>query len=177
MQARNHVPFAMSAWWAYCLITGQPIAVHGTMAAAIGGLLPDLDHPNSILGRKLPFISQPLAAMFGHRGMTHSLLAMVLMVGILLFVTTLYPLAGLAGIIAPLAVGYLSHLLGDSMTPSGIPLFWPHRKTYSFNLFKTWSWQETAFVGTLTIALVVLGGVAEMVIQDFLNRFHHLASL
>lgn len=38
-------------------------------------LLPDLDHPNSLLGRCLPWSSGPLFRLFGHRGFTHSLLA------------------------------------------------------------------------------------------------------
>ena len=50
--ARSHVSFAMTWWWLYCLGTGQAVVGLGTLFAGIGGLLPDLDHPKSVLGRK-----------------------------------------------------------------------------------------------------------------------------
>ncbi len=42
-------------------------------AVAFGALLPDIDEPNSTLGRKTLGISNALRALFGHRGFTHSL--------------------------------------------------------------------------------------------------------
>jgi inner membrane protein len=53
---------------------------------------------------------------------------------------------------APLLVGYLSHLAADACTPSGVPLLWPKRKTYSLNLFPTGSLAEYGFVGVLAVA-------------------------
>ncbi|MEO1743214.1 MAG: metal-dependent hydrolase, partial [Cyanobacteria bacterium J06629_9] len=160
----------MTCWWLFAIATGRPIEVVGTMTAAVGGMMPDLDHPESALGRRLLLISVPLSAIFGHRGMTHSLLAVIALVGLLVAVTTIPAYHALGQLITPLIVGYLSHILGDALTPSGVPLFWPRKRTYSANLFKTWSWQETAFVGVLTIGTVVLGGVAETVWLDFLSR-------
>ena len=167
--ARNHIPFAMASWWLFAIATDQPIEAHGTMAAAMGGLLPDLDHPQSALGRRIPFISLPLSAVFGHRGMTHSLLAVVVLLLALIIVTTIPSYAMLSGLAAPLCIGYLSHLLGDSLTPSGIPIFWPRKRTYSFRLFKTWSWQETLFTALFTFAVVGFGGVAQSLYADL----HH----
>ena len=170
MQARNHVPFAMACFWAFSISTGRPIDAFGTMAAAIGGLLPDLDHPQSVLGRRLPMISVPLARLFGHRGMTHSLFAVVILLAALVAVTTMYSWGGVAWLVPPLIIGYLSHILGDSMTPSGIPLFWPHKRTYSFNLFKTFSWQETVSVGAFTFLVVRAGDVTVHVWRQFIVR-------
>lgn len=161
MMARNHIPFAMSCWWLYAIATSQPIEAHSTMAAAIAGLLPDLDHPESALGRRIPFISLPLSAIFGHRGMTHSLLAVVGLLLLLVAVTTIPAYLSFAGLSTPLCIGYLSHIVGDSMTPSGVPLFWPYKRTYSFRLFKTWSWQETLFTAIFTFAVVGFGGVTQ----------------
>lgn len=140
------------------------------MAAAVGGLLPDLDHPKSALGRRLRLISLPLSAVVGHRGITHSLLAVSALLGLLIYATSAPFLGRWDGLISPLIIGYLSHILGDSMTPSGVPLLWPHKRRFSFNLFKTWSWQETAFVGLLTFAMLIFGGVAVTVWEDFLAR-------
>jgi len=173
MMARNHIPFAMSCWWLYAIATKQPMEAPTTMTAAIGGLLPDLDHPESALGRRIPLISVPLSALVGHRGMTHSLLAVVLLLGVLITMTTFSMTEHaptVQALIPPLIVGYLSHILGDSMTPSGVPLFWPRKRTYSFRLFKTWSWQETVFTGVFTFAVVLLGGVAQAVFADLLQQ-------
>ncbi len=167
MQARNHVPFAMSCFWLFAIATGRPIDVFGTMAAAIGGLLPDLDHPESVLGRRLPLLSVPLANTFGHRGMTHSLGAVLVMLAVLIGITTAYHWNTVAWLVPPLIVGYLSHILGDAMTPSGVPLFWPRKRTYSFNLFKTFSWQETVSVGVFTFFVVIAGNVTGRILEQF----------
>ena len=171
MQARNHVPFAMSCFWLFAIATGRPIDAFGTMAAAIGGLLPDLDHPESVLGRRLPLISVPLARTFGHRGMTHSLGAVMVMLTVLVSMTTAYHWSTVAWLIPPLIVGYLSHILGDAMTPSGIPLFWPRKRTYSFNLFKTFSWQETVSVAAFTFLVVLTGDITGRIWEHFQNQF------
>lgn len=159
----------MSCWWLYAIATDQPIEVHGTLAAAVGGLLPDLDHPESALGRRLRLISVPLSALVGHRGVTHSLLAIVVLLGCLIVVTTQPVYSPLAWSVAPLCVGYLSHLVGDALTPSGVPLLWPNKRRFSLNLFKTWSWQETAFVGVLTMLMLTVGGAAMAMLEELLS--------
>jgi len=66
-----------------------------------GGLLPDIDHPRSILGRFNPLARWGLTT---HRGFTHTLTALLLfstpflVVGILTF-----------------SAGYLSHIVADWM--------------------------------------------------------------
>lgn len=47
------------------------------LGGLIGSLLPDIDHPRSWIGRRILFISLPLSALVGHRGVTHSLLAIL----------------------------------------------------------------------------------------------------
>lgn len=79
--------------------------------ALIGSLLPDIDEPNSSIGKKTRGISDFINLMFGHRGITHSLL----------FVTTLYLLAFLSpSFLSPLfvglALGSLAHIIGDMST-------------------------------------------------------------
>ncbi len=92
-------------------------------AALASALLPDLDHPKSVLGQRLPWISKPLSRLFGHRGFTHSLLAVAAAVWGLN--QSLPPGTLPVGVKDALIVGYLSHLLGDWLTPAGIPLFGP----------------------------------------------------
>ena len=181
----------MSCWWLIEIALGKPINVFGTMAAAIGGLLPDLDHPESVLGRRLSFVSQPLARACGHRGFTHSLLGLLGLLAIVVLVSGLFaaiatsetnlasrvasePFAALYGpifwLLLPLIVGYLSHLLGDALTPSGVPLFWPYQQNYSLNWFKAFSWQETACVAAFTFAVVLLGNVHGQVWHNFRDQ-------
>ena len=71
-----------------------------------------------------------MAAIFGHRGITHSLIAVAVM-----SFAAWYSLHGLdwhPGYSVPftlgLSAGYLSHLAGDWMTNTGVPLLWPNRK-------------------------------------------------
>ena len=153
--ARSHLPFAMCCWWLYARVMGYPITGYGSLIAALGGLLPDIDHPESVIGRRVRVLSLPISTVFGHRGITHSLLATGAMVGVLWWITHNPAYEPYRWMIAPLCIGYLSHLLGDSMTPSGVPLFYPKKKTYSFNLFKTRSTVEFVVVSVLTLALLV----------------------
>lgn len=159
MMARSHFPFAMCCWWLYARANGLPITGHSSLIAAVGGLLPDIDHPESVIGRRVKILSHPLSAIFGHRGMTHSLLAVIGIGAVLVFMTSHSQYSQFNWMIAPLCIGYLSHILGDALTPSGVPLFYPKKKTYSLNLFKTRSTAEFITVCTLTLLLFSVGGV------------------
>ena len=169
MQARNHIPFAMSCWWLYCLATGKPIEVVGTMAAGFGGLMPDIDHPHSALGRRIPFISIPLSHLVGHRGVTHSLLAVIAIL-VLLPVAAFTMDTRITMMVAPMCIGYLSHIAGDALTPSGVPLLWPRRKRYTLNLFKTTSLLETVFIGVFTVSVVVLGDIIPSALTNIISQ-------
>lgn len=46
----------------------------GSFVGAISALVPDVDEPNSTLGRKVPIISTLINLLLGHRGLTHTLL-------------------------------------------------------------------------------------------------------
>ena len=126
------------------------------LGGLFGSLLPDLDHPKSWLGRRIPFISIPLSALVGHRGVTHSLFAIV--------ATLVGAYAGIAkwgGASAPLllgvSIGYASHLLGDWASNSGIPLMWPKKRRYKSPIpFFTGSWEEKVLAYAMWIASFIL---------------------
>ena len=168
MMARSHLSFATASWWLYCLMMGYPITGFHTLAAALGGLMPDLDHPQSTLGRRIPVISYPLSHLFGHRGFTHSLLMVVLLLVVLASMTASPTYEGLRWMVMPLIVGYLSHILGDALTPPGVPLFYPKKKTYSLKLFTTRSPLETITVGAVTLAVFFSGGIY----ADLMSQLH-----
>jgi inner membrane protein len=111
----------------------------------IGSILPDVDEPNSYIGQKLIFVSEPLKFFgIGHRTYTHSLI---------------FPLIiALLGILNPLfffiAFGAFMHIMEDFITNSGVPLFYPFsEKKFGIRLFDTGSFLEFLFV-----FLMFLGG-------------------
>lgn len=141
MMAGSHVVVGVAAWvWAAPHLGLPPLDVV-PLAMAIGGsLLPDIDHPQSWVGRRLRMISRPIAATMGHRGFTHSILA-VIACGLAL------RWQGLSrGIVAPVVVGYLSHLGADFFTSSGLRLAWPLQRRYALPLCKTGSVAESVIV-------------------------------
>ncbi|HME87277.1 MAG TPA: metal-dependent hydrolase [Candidatus Nanoarchaeia archaeon] len=74
-----------------------------------GGLLPDIDHPKSKIGKYTP-----IAFLFEHRGFFHSFLVIPVIVVLLYFVFDLPSFA------VPIAIGYISHLTSDAVTKEGI---------------------------------------------------------
>jgi len=90
------------------------------IAVAAGSLLPDICHPSSKMGRKLPGVSHLINLIFGHRTFTHSLLFLILVSGLL------YYFAGYA-ITAGMLIGMASHVLLDACTNSGVALFFPFK--------------------------------------------------
>lgn len=150
MMAVSHVAVGAALWAVTAKVGGvNPADPQALTAAALGALLPDIDHPGSWAGRKLRFISIPLSMVVGHRGVTHSALAVIGCLAVLIAM-------GLGWTAAPIAVGYLSHLAADALTPSGVPLLWPNRQRFSLNLCKTGSVVEILLVA----ALVAAGGWA-----------------
>ncbi|MCR6629565.1 MAG: metal-dependent hydrolase [Magnetospirillum sp.] len=150
MMAGSHVVMGAALWAVTAKLGGGPAGdPQALAAAALGSLLPDIDHPQSWAGRKLRPISVPLSLLVGHRGITHSALAVLACLGALMVM-------GTGWMAAPVVVGYLSHLAADALTPSGVPLLWPSRRRFTLNLCETGSFIEMGLVA----AVAVLGGWA-----------------
>lgn len=115
---------ASADWW------------HIIPAVLLTCLLPDIDHPKSLLGQRLKWLSQPIARAFGHRGFTHSLLAVAGGVALLqmkLPAGWIIPADAFQGMV----LGYLSHIVADMLTPAGVPLLWPCRWRFRLPLLNS----------------------------------------
>lgn len=117
----------------------------GLAISTVCGLLPDIDEDGSIVSRTLGPVGWVLSkavgfAAGGHRGATHTLPAVALVAAAVWFATRDVNLTAAAG------WGYLSHLIGDTLTPMGVPWLWPVQRLgsrLSVGLFTTGTAVET----------------------------------
>ncbi len=141
MTGEGHLIFSVA-----CVIFARkleltPELAHGDWwhiipGALLTSLLPDIDHPGSIIGQKLKWFSVPVARTFGHRGFTHSLLAVTAVVALIqLKISHEWFIP--ADVFHAMITGYISHLIADMLTPSGIPLLWPCRWRFRLPLLNS----------------------------------------
>lgn len=154
MMASTHAALGVVTYAGITVIAGGNPIPATLGAAAVGAWLPDVDTPQSKAG----FCLYPLAAFlerrYGHRTVTHS------WVGVAVFALLCLPLLffpALKVLYWPFLIGYMSHLLGDAATKSGVPLAWPSRARFVFPgneayRLKTGSMAE---LGVLAVLLVV----------------------
>jgi membrane-bound metal-dependent hydrolase YbcI (DUF457 family) len=120
-------------------------SLHWTIlvAATLGAVIPDIDHPRSLIGRLFFFVSKPINDRVGHRGFTHSLLGWL--AATFLFATFVFVARWIANEtihttfmdttlteltnrwIGAFSIGYFSHLFLDMFNPRGVQLFWPDK--------------------------------------------------
>ncbi|EMS35964.1 hypothetical protein G653_03947 [Candidatus Liberibacter americanus PW_SP] len=93
--------------------------------------LPDIDHPKSFISRRFKISSFITSHILTHRGFTHSILSVVLFS---LLINNCLKEASIInkGLHDSMIIGYISHLIADMFTKSGIQLFWPYRMRFSF---------------------------------------------
>lgn len=111
------------------LVSGALNAPSSQMILMLGGgilgsMMLDIDHSQSAFGKRVPPLLIPIATVFGHRGISHSLLAVAGMSWLIWW--SLHHLHWHQGyavpVVAGVATGYLSHLAGGWLTNSGVPL-------------------------------------------------------
>lgn len=154
MMGRTHAASGAAVWLVGCAAAsglGVDVdvlpAAAGAVACAVGALVPDIDHPRSLISRSLGPITAGIAHLVadlaaavhagtatrrdkpcrnGHRAVTHTLLFAILAGAVASAVLAVVaPAWWWLGI--PLAAGCLTHDLGDACTPSGCPILWPVR--------------------------------------------------
>jgi membrane-bound metal-dependent hydrolase YbcI (DUF457 family) len=174
MMATTHAAIGVVSFAGVAAMAGVPPAPAALAASAVGAWLPDVDTPTSKAGFCVYPLAQWLERCFGHRTITHSA------VGVLVFAALCAPLLmwpHFRPYFWPLLVGYVSHLLADAATKSGVPLAWPNRARYVFPgneqlRVKTGSMAE---IGVLVVTLGV--GLLLVPLQNLgARRLLHLAT-
>lgn len=105
------------------LATGDPFMGAGIGAAA--ALLPDIDHPGSVVGRKVPILPVVISALAGHRGITHTVWFCASVAALAGFLAAPAGTVTAVSIACCALVGGLSHLALDGLTLSGVTPFAP----------------------------------------------------
>ena len=114
-----------------CPTISYSIIAVSILASEAGALIPDIDEPNSFVGKKVRFLSKGLKVVFGHRGIIHTPIFLgILLVGFYFLYSHIPISFQQYSILACInfAVGYISHLFLDMLTPAGIMVFYPFSK-------------------------------------------------
>lgn len=109
----------------------------------IASALPDIDSYKSKLGKKIKPVSFLINILLGHRGIFHSPFLPILVSLLIMLIN--YEIA------AAFFIGYISHLVLDSLTPKGIMIFYPFSKKRTKGLIRTGSLWENIFFFILII--------------------------
>ena len=140
MLAPTHSVFGIFLTLIILAVFGVQWSLHWTilLVAILGAIMPDIDHPKSVIGKMFYFISAPIERRYGHRTITHSFIGWAISSAIF-SVLVLFG-AWIFGIVCNLEIGiwdlaprwiaafsisYFSHLLLDMLNPRGSQMFWP----------------------------------------------------
>ena len=96
------------------------------VACLFASVLPDIDHPSTLLGKLFKGLSKYINDNYGHRTATHSLLFLIVVVIVSCFVESIF----LSDFDFSLVIGLalFSHLLFDMMTLQGVEFLYPFQK-------------------------------------------------
>ncbi|WP_368502668.1 metal-dependent hydrolase (plasmid) [Alkalihalophilus sp. As8PL] len=124
----------------------------------IGSIFLDIDEPGSKIGRMIPVIPHLFKLLFGHRTISHTLLFIVVLTGVCYGGLNTLGVADSLLYSIGLGIGMLSHAIGDSMTPHGVPLLWPFipQKIRTPITFRTGSYKERLVASVLALVNVGL---------------------
>lgn len=167
MMGKTHKSFATAialplmnyiGYFNFSLSNGLMILT-GLILVRVGAILPDIDHPKSTIGRFFPTTSAYIKKTFGHRSITHSFIGIII-VTVLLYTPLMY-----LGVSTQygywVVLGYISHLISDSLTPTGVKWFYPSKEKTALGWITTGSKKEEVFA--LFTGLVTLWQVLEYI--------------
>jgi inner membrane protein len=119
----------------------------------VGSLLPDIDHPHSLISQKIPLVGKTISKLTTHRGLFHSIVGVGMMF-VLWSCLSVIVADGLTSvgiqqadnatryIASGLMAGYILHIIADMLTISGVKLFYPLKGNIKIPLFETGGTRE-----------------------------------
>lgn len=124
MTASTHYAFS------YLLCAAAGLEPQTGLIASLFALLPDIDHPESTIGRLFSPVSKSIQRKYGHRTVTHSVFAVMIVAVILLPLLMIPTLLGWGsplwqGLYAAALLAFSSHIFIDLFNKSGVRLFAP----------------------------------------------------
>ncbi len=162
MNGRTHLMLGLAVALPIAAITPPDTALRALviLTGGVGGLIADVDHPKSIISGYLPGVGGAVQLVASHRGPTHTIMFIALLLGLLSVI------GAPQWIIAAAAGGLVSHLLADMLTVAGVPLFMPlSRRSFRlapYVVLKATSWllESVATVGAMAvIGLTIYRGI------------------
>jgi inner membrane protein len=165
MTAPTHIVAGISAMsFVAILVPAYKLSLTHIIVGSIAAMLPDVDNPQSFIGRLLFFISHPIDRKYGHRTITHSLLATFIVGGVTYL--SLYivsrSLTQYAALTATVVIAYFSHIFFDGTTKQGVQIYYPSQLWGVFPARASWRIRTGSkpeiifFVAFLTSALIFL---------------------
>ena len=125
----------------------------------IGSLLPDIDHPHSLISQFIPIVGGVMSRLTKHRGLFHSIVGVVLVYAVLVLVSQYVNRATHSQLqyffVAGALIGYVLHIIGDVLTVSGVQLFYPLRYRVRIPVIRTNGYRELILQVSLLVVIAV----------------------
>ncbi len=166
MVARTHSLFAFTCMVGVATYFGTTDIATSTIVACmffntIGALLPDIDQASNRLWDLLPAgesIGKALGVFMKHRGISHSFLGIFLADKFTYWlITNLFNenFVDVKLVYWSVMIGFISHIIADSFTEEGVPLFYPLKINFGIPPIKPWriktgGWFENLVVMPVT---------------------------
>jgi inner membrane protein len=148
MSSRTHIAVAAAAGiWTVGIVPSAWI-----LSVMVGGLLPDIDEPESAIGRRCWWLAWPLKRLVGHRTLTHSLLGVLLLGAVTGLV--IWHQGWSWYIPAGLMLGMLIHCVLDAISGS-VMFWWPNKVKVSWARWSVFGWQDKVLGGLASLAVLI----------------------
>ncbi len=127
MRGRTHLVGGLTAGIVASSVLGLTLGQTVIMVAVsgLGGLIPDIDHENSIITKKTGLAGWTISRRFEHRGVLHTPIVYIIINSIL---GMLFKNINASLLITDMFMGEISHLVLDSFNKIGIMWLWPISK-------------------------------------------------
>ena len=139
MKKRTHLIFAFLLFLMFNKVLGFPLL--DSVFALIGAMVPDMD----LYPRKW------------HRKLLHNIWALLIMVFLGMHFNIMSQHIALL-----FSIGFLSHLISDSLTPQGIMWLWPLKKPHIRGPIRTGGFREYVAMMAMLFIIFMLFGIVSI---------------